>query len=107
MMEPFSDVYDEGLLNLQSNLDTFSQQESDGNQEQIASTVNDSLNNVSPSDGAVLLGDTPFIGSYNASILIPDAELNCETRSLIYEQRKLFGIVQGSTKRYVKSNCNC
>ena len=102
MMEPFSDVYDEPLLNLQLNLDTFPQQESDGNQEQIASTVNDLLNYESPSDGAVLLRDAPFIGSYNAPILIPDDELNCKIRSLIYEQRKLFDSAQGSAKCYVK-----
>ena len=36
MMEPFSDVVDEALLNLQSNLDAFPQQESDENQEEIA-----------------------------------------------------------------------
>ena len=35
-MEPFSDVVDEALLNLQSNLDGFPQQESDENQEEIA-----------------------------------------------------------------------
>ena len=32
-MEPFSDVVDEILLNLQSNLNAFPQQESDENQE--------------------------------------------------------------------------
>ena len=36
MMELFSDVVDEALLNLQSNLDEFPQPESDENQEEIA-----------------------------------------------------------------------
>ena len=43
MMEPFSDVVDEALLNLQSNLDASPQQESDENQEEIALIVNDLL----------------------------------------------------------------
>ena len=40
-MEPFSDVVDEALLNLESNLDAFPQRESNENQEEIALIVND------------------------------------------------------------------
>ena len=51
----------------------------------------------------MLLEETPFIGNYSTPILIPDDELNCKIRSLNYEQRKLFDIVQGWAKHYVKS----
>ena len=51
----------------------------------------------------MLLEDIPFIGSYCTSVLIPDDELNCKIRSLNNEQRKLFNIVQGWAKCYVKS----
>ena len=81
MMEPFSDVVDEALLNLQSNLDDFPQQESDKNQEEIVLTVNDLLDNENPSDGAVLLDDTPFVGNCTTLTSIPDDELNCKIRS--------------------------
>ena len=91
----------EALLNLQSNLDGFPQQ--DENQEEITLRVHDLLDNENPSDGAVLLDDTLFIGSYSTPILIPDDELNCKMMSLNYEQRKLFDIVQGWEKRCVKS----
>ena len=91
IMEQFSKVVDEALLNLQSNLDAFPQQ--DENQEEIALIVNVLLDNENPSDGAVLLENTPFIGSYSTPTLIPDNELNCKTRSLNYKQLKLFDIV--------------
>ena len=93
-MEPFSDVVDKALLNLQSNPDVFPQQESDENQEEIAFIVNDLLDIGNQSAGAVLKEDTPFIGSYSTPILIPDDKLNCKIRSLSNEQRKLFDIVQ-------------
>ena len=70
IMELFSDVVDEALLKLQSNLDAFTQQ--DENQEEIALIVNDLLDNENPSDGAVLLDYTPFIRSYSTPTLIPD-----------------------------------
>ena len=102
-MESFSDAVDEALPNIQSNLGVFPQQEIDENQDEIALIVNDLLHNENPSDGAVLLEETPFIGNYSTPILIPDDELNCKIRSLNYEQRKLFDIVQGWVKRYAKS----
>ena len=102
-MEPFSDVVDEALLNLQSNLEAFPQQESDENQEQIALIVNDLLDNENLSDRAVLLEDTPFIGHYSTPTLISDDELSCKIRSLNYEQCKLFDIIQDWAKHYVKS----
>ena len=102
-MESFSDAVDEALPNIQSNLDVFPQQEIDENQDEIALIVNDLLHNENPSDGAVLLEETPFIGNYSTPILIPDDELNCKIRSLNYEQHKLFDIVQGWAKRYAKS----
>ena len=74
IMEPFSDVVDKALLNLQSNLDAFPQQ--DENQEEIALIVNVLLDNENPSDGAVLLENTLFIGSYSTPTLIPDDELS-------------------------------
>ena len=63
-MKAFSDVVDEVLINQQSNIDTFPQQESDEIQEEIAFIVTDLLDNENPSAGAVLLEDTPFIGNY-------------------------------------------
>ena len=45
----------------------------------------------------------PFIESYTTPALIPDDDVNCKKRSLNYEQRKIFDIVQGWAKRYVKS----
>ena len=62
IMEPFSNVVDEALLNLQSNLDAFPKQ--DKNEEEIALIVNDLLDNENPSDCAVLLDDTLFLRSY-------------------------------------------
>ena len=69
IMEPFSDEVDKALLSLQSNFNAFAKQ--DENQEEIALIVNDLLDNENPSDGALLLEGTPFIGSYSTPTLIP------------------------------------
>ena len=98
-----ANVVDEALLNLQSNLDAFPQQESAENQQEIASIINHLLDNENPSDGAVLPEDPPFIGSYTTPTLISDVELDCKMRSLNYEQCKPFNIVHGWAKHYVKS----
>ena len=73
------------------------------NEEKIASIVNDLWDNKNPSDGAALLEDTPFTGSCATPTLIPDNELSCKIRSLNYERRKLFDIVQGWAKRYAEN----
>ena len=52
MMEPLSDVVDNALMNLQSNLDAFLQQKSAENKKVIAVLANDFLDNENPSDGA-------------------------------------------------------
>ena len=52
MMEPLSDVDDNALMNLQSNLDAFLQQKSAENKKEIAVLANDFLDNENPSDGA-------------------------------------------------------
>ena len=101
-MKPFSDVIDEALLNLQSNLDAFSQQ--DENQEEITLIGNDLLNNENPSDGAVLLEDTLFIGSYSTPTLIPDDELNYKIRSLNYEQHRLLTLFKAGRNVMLKAN---
>ena len=51
-MEPLSDVVDNALMNLQSNLDAFLQQKSAENKKEIAVLANDFLDNENPSDGA-------------------------------------------------------
>ena len=102
IMKPFSDVIDEALLNLQSNLDAFSQQ--DENQEEITLIGNDLLNNENPSDGAVLLEDTLFKGSYSTPTLNPDDEFNYKIRSLNYEQRRLLTLFKAGRNVMLKAN---
>ena len=103
-IEPLSDVVDEALLNLQSNLDAFPQQESDGNEEEIALIVNDLLDNENQSDGAVLLGDTPFIGSYSTPILIPDDEVNCKIRFPIMNNANYLTLFKAGPNVMLKAN---
>ena len=103
-IKPFSDVADEALLNLQLNLDPFSQQESDENQEEIALIVNDLLDNENRSDGAVLLGGTPFIGSYSTPILIPDDEFNCKIRFSIMKNANYLTLFKAGRNVMLKAN---
>ena len=97
-MKPFSEIVDQTSLNIRSdvtNRDSFTQQENDEVQTELAVALNDILEYESFTDDAVLLDDTSLnTSSYTAPVLIPDREINSEIRSLNQKQCELFDMVQ-------------
>ena len=60
-----------------TNPDSFSQQENDAVQEELATVINDILKDECFTDDAVLLDDASLnMPSYTAPVLIPDNEIN-------------------------------
>ena len=98
IMKPFSEIVDQTSLNIRSdvtNRDSFTQQENDEVQTELAVALNDILEYESFTDDAVLLDDTsPNTSSYTAPVLIPEREINSEIRSLNQKQCELFDMVQ-------------
>ena len=98
IMKPFSETVDQTSLNIRSdvtNRDSFTQQENDEVQTELAVAINDILEYESFTDDAVLLDDTSLNMSSNTSpVLIPDREINSEIRSLNQKQCELFDMVQ-------------
>ena len=98
IMEPFSKIVDETLSNLRSDLtnpDSFSQQENDKFQVELAAVINDILEDESFTYDTVLLDDASLnMPSYTAPVLIPDSQINSKIRSLNKKQRELFAMVQ-------------
>ena len=107
IMEPFSEMVDQALSNLRSdvtNSDSFSQQENDEVQAELAAVINDIREDESFTYDAVLLHDTSVnMPSYTAPVLIPDSEINSKVRSLDQKQRELFGMVQSWAKKSIKT----
>ena len=107
IMEPFSEIVDQALSNLRSdvtNPDSFSQQENDEVQAELAAVINDILEDESLTYDAVLLHDTSVnMPSNTAPVLIPDSEINSKVRSLDQKQRELFGMVQSWAKKSIKA----
>lgn len=97
-MKPSSETVDQTSLNIRSdvtNRDSFTQQENDEVQTELAVAINDILEYESFTDDAVLLDDTSLNMSSNTSpVLIPDREINSEIRSLNQKQCELFDMVQ-------------
>ena len=107
IMEPFSEIIDQALSNLRSdvtNPDSFSQQENDQAQAELAAVINDILEDESFTYDTVLLHDTSVnMLSYTAPVLIPDSEINSKVRSLDQKQRELFGMAQSWAKKSIKT----
>ena len=106
-MEPFGEIVDQTLSNLRSDVtipDSFSQQENDEVQAELAAVINDMLEDESFTDNAVLLDDSSLdIPSYTAPILIPENQINSKIRSLNQKQCELFGMVESWAKKSIKT----
>ena len=105
-MEPYSDMVEEALSNLHSQLVNpapFGQQENHDIQAELNDNLLDYIENHSD-DEAVFLDDISSLPAYTTPTLMPDCELNAMIRSLNYKQRTLFNIVHSWAKQYVKSS---
>ena len=93
-MEPFNEIVDQALSNLRSdvtNPDSFSQQETEEIQAELAAVINDILEHESFLDGAVLLDDTSLnMLFYTALVLISDSKIDSKIRPLNQKQRGFF-----------------
>ena len=105
-MEPFSELVDQALLSVHSDIhshDAFSQQENDEIDEQMSSTVDSLLDNSEdPTEGAAVLDETVYASVYSGSLLMPDRELNSIVRKLNQKQRQLFDIAHCWAKNVLK-----
>ena len=79
-MEPFSELVDQALVSVHSDIqshDAFSQQENDEVYEQMSSTVDSLLDNSEdPTEGAAVLDEAVYAPVYSGPSLMPDSELN-------------------------------
>ena len=104
-MEPYSDMVEQALSNLHSELvnpDSFGQQENDDVQADLTDdNLLDNIENQSD-DEAVFLDDISSLTAYTNPTLMPDCELNAMIRSLNHKQRTLFNIVHNWPKQDVK-----
>ena len=96
-MEPFSELVDQALLSVHSDIhsyDAFSQQENDEVYEQMSYSVDSLLDNSEdPAEGAALLDEKVYAPVYSGLSLMPDSELNSNVRKLNQKQHQLFDIV--------------
>ena len=103
-MEPFSELVDQALLSVHSDIhsyDAFSQQENDEVYEQMSYSVDSLLDNSEdPAEGAALLDEKVYAPVYSGLSLMPDSELNSNVRKLNQKlkQRQLFDIFHSSAK---------
>ena len=77
-MEPFNEIVDQALSNLRSdvtNPDSFSQQETEEIQAELAAVINDILEHESFLDGAVLLDDTSLNMLFYTALVLISAKL--------------------------------
>ena len=106
-MEPFTELVDQALLSVHSDVhshDAFSQQENDEVYEQMSSTVDSLLDNSEdPTEGAAVLDEAVYAPVYSGPSLMPDSELNSNVRKLNQKQRQLFDIVHSWAKNVLKS----
>ena len=89
LTEPCGEMIDQVLSNLRSDLTnagSFSQQENDEMEEELATVVNDLLNKQDHTDEVVSLEENSLILSHITSILKPDNKLNSMIRSLNHTQ---------------------
>ena len=79
-MEPFSELVDQVLLSVHSDIhshDAFSQQKNYEIYKQMSSTVDSLLDNSEgPTEGAAVLDETVYVPVYSGPSLMPDSELN-------------------------------
>ena len=104
-MEPYSDMVEQALSNLYSqllHLNPFGQQENDDVQVELTDSLLDDIENQSD-DEAVSLDDISSFPANTAPTLIPDGELNAMIRSLNHKQCTLFNTVHSWAKQYVKN----
>ena len=101
-MEPFSELVDQALLSVHSDIhshDAFSQQENDENYEQMSYSVDSLLDNSKdPAEGAAVLDEKVYAPVYPGLSLMPDSELNSNVRKLNQKQCQLFDIFHSSAK---------
>ena len=106
VMEPYSDMVEQALSSLHSELvnpDLFGQQENDDVQAELTdNNLLDDIENQSD-DEAVFLDDISNLPAYTTPTLMPDCELNAVIRSLNHKQRTLFNIVHSWARQYVRS----
>ena len=87
-----------------TNPDSFSRQENDEVQEELAAVVNDILEYESFTDDAELLDVASLkMLCYTAPVLIPDSEINSKIQSLSQKQRELFDMVLSWAKKSIKT----
>ena len=110
IMEPFSEVVDQVLSNLLSdvtNPDSFSQQVNDEVQAELAAVINDILEHESFTDDAVLLDHAALnMPSYKTPVLISDSEINSKIRSIDQKQREFFDMVKEINKNQINARCS-
>ena len=87
-----------------TNPDSFSRQENDEVQEELAAVVNDILEYESFTDDAALLDVASLkMLCYTEPVLIPDSEINSKIQSLSQKQRELFDMVLSWAKKSIKT----
>ena len=108
IMEPFSEVVDQVLSNLLSDVtNPDSQQENDEVQAELVAVINDILEHESFTDDAVLLDHASLnMPSYKTPVLIPDSEINSKIRSIDQKQREFFDMVKEINKNQINARCS-
>ena len=106
IMEPYSDIVDDVLVNLCENIRSigdpfFSQQENNEVDHKLIETFPNVLQSDDPAQDAVLLQDE-YQGQSAGLIVIPD-ELNFKIRMVKQKQRDVFNIVHNWSKQSVKN----
>ena len=81
--------------------DSFSRQENDEVQAELAVVINDALENESFTDDAVLLDDTLNMPSYTATVLISYSQISSKIRSQNQKQHEPFDMVQNWAEKSI------
>ena len=106
-MEPFSELVDQALLSVHSDIHShyaFSQQENDEVYEQMSSTVDSLLDNSEDiTEGAAVLNETVYAPVYSGPSLMPGSEPNSNVRKLNQKQCQLSDIVHSWAKNVLKN----